>query len=85
MSAWAAGRPLADADHHPVWGQDPAPSRTEPGTWITNQSRLSAAPASTPAAPVLPAQPPVAKWKAGDLFSHRIPARTVAPAGGHGR
>ncbi|MFK4222202.1 winged helix-turn-helix transcriptional regulator [Streptomyces sp. NPDC019890] len=87
VSAWAAGRPLAEAAAHPVWGHTPAPSQTGPGTWITNQSRLPAPPATAPAAPALSAQPAPATWQTGDLFSHQIPARPIAisPAGGHRR
>ncbi|WP_411140957.1 winged helix-turn-helix transcriptional regulator [Streptomyces sp. x-80] len=88
VSAWAAGRPLAEAAAHPVWGQGPAPSQAGPGTWITQESRLpTAASPAVPAGPALSTQPPAARWKAGDLFSHQIPARPLSPspAGGHRR
>ncbi|MCB5905878.1 winged helix-turn-helix transcriptional regulator [Streptomyces pinistramenti] len=75
VSAWAAGRPSAEADDHPVWGPDPAPSLSAPGTWLTHQPRTSAPP------------PAPAAWKGSDLFSHPIPSRplTATPAGGQRR
>ncbi|MBV9026220.1 MAG: winged helix-turn-helix transcriptional regulator [Streptomycetaceae bacterium] len=78
ISAWAAEDPSATADTHPVWGQTPAPPRTQPGPWITTPSRLPAPPAVAPAAPALSIQPPAAAWKTDDLFSHQIPAHPLA-------
>ncbi|MFI1886007.1 winged helix-turn-helix transcriptional regulator [Streptomyces jumonjinensis] len=74
LSAWAAGRPLADAATHPVWGHPPAPSQSATGMW-----------ASTAKTPPAPQTTPAAQWRAGDLFSHQAPARAGAPAGGHRR
>ncbi|MFI6289362.1 winged helix-turn-helix transcriptional regulator [Streptomyces sp. NPDC051018] len=70
ITAWAAGRPLAEAAAHPLWGQPPAPSQ-QSGTWASTQTRLSA--------PAIPTT-----WRAGELFSHKLPARALAgaPAGG---
>ncbi|AJT62493.1 hypothetical protein T261_0804 [Streptomyces lydicus] len=86
VSAWAAGRPLADAGTHPLWGQGPAPSQDRSGPWLTTQSRLpapAAAPAAPAAAPALATTTPASTaWKSGDLFSHQIPARPISPAGG---
>ncbi|MFE4664563.1 winged helix-turn-helix transcriptional regulator [Streptomyces sp. NPDC056716] len=65
VSVWAAGRPLAEAAAHPLWGQPLAPSR-QPGTWASTQTRLP-----TPALTT-------AIWRPGDLFSHQPP--TPAPA-----
>ncbi|MEU2874117.1 helix-turn-helix domain-containing protein [Streptomyces olivoreticuli] len=82
LSTWAAGRPLDEAAAHPVRGQAPGPSQAAPGRWITNQTRLPAplAPALPAASPALSAQLPTARWKAGDLFSHQIPARPISPS-----
>ncbi|MFB7270744.1 winged helix-turn-helix transcriptional regulator [Streptomyces sp. NPDC056244] len=83
VSAWASGRPLAEADIHPVWGYPaPALSQAAPGSWVTHQSRLPAPPAAQ--APALTARQAPATWQGGDLFSHRIPARPLpsAPAAG---
>ncbi|GAA2254716.1 winged helix-turn-helix transcriptional regulator [Streptomyces amakusaensis] len=70
ISAWAAGRPLAEATAHPLWGQ-PAPSQQTGTTWTSTQTRLPA--------PAIPTT-----WRAGELFSHQPPARALAgvPAGG---
>ncbi|MEV5878036.1 helix-turn-helix domain-containing protein [Streptomyces sp. NPDC052101] len=81
LSAWAAGRPLAEAGSHPLWGISTAPSQTRSGPWLTNQSRVPVPPA--PAAPAPAVRVPAATaWKGSDLFSHQIPARPIAPAGG---
>jgi DNA-binding HxlR family transcriptional regulator len=84
LSAWAAGRPLTDAETHPVWGTAAAPSRSAPGTWVTNQPRQAHVPLPPPVpqAPDLTTQPQAASWRSGDLFSHQIPARPISPAGG---
>ncbi|MDF3292436.1 winged helix-turn-helix transcriptional regulator [Streptomyces silvisoli] len=85
VSAWAGGRPLADAGAHPLWGQGPAPSQARSAPWATTQTRLPAptAPAVPAAVPALATTPPASTaWKASDLFSHQIPARPIAPAGG---
>ncbi|MEV2258526.1 winged helix-turn-helix transcriptional regulator [Streptomyces anulatus] len=37
LSAWAAGQPLAQAAHHPVWGS--TPSGPAPTAWISNPPR----------------------------------------------
>ncbi|MEV7955258.1 helix-turn-helix domain-containing protein [Streptomyces sp. NPDC088141] len=79
LSAWSAGRPLADAGNHPVWGDAPAPAG--PGAWITTASRRPVAQVNGPA---LATQPPEANWHPGDLFSHGLPARAAAPAHGGG-
>ncbi|MGW6742811.1 winged helix-turn-helix transcriptional regulator [Streptomyces sp. NPDC055025] len=76
VSAWAAGRPLAEADVHPVWGH-PAP-----GSWVTHQSRLPTPPASQTLG--LTARQAPATWQSNDLFSHQIPASPLS-AGGRGR
>ncbi|MFJ9033652.1 winged helix-turn-helix transcriptional regulator [Streptomyces sp. NPDC102274] len=88
VSAWAAGRPLAEASTHPVWGQMPVPSQAVPGVWATHQSRQSAPPSTAPPTPALTARQAPATWQGGDLFSHQIPSRPLAPApasGGRGR
>ncbi|MFE9407396.1 winged helix-turn-helix transcriptional regulator [Streptomyces sp. NPDC006704] len=88
VSAWAAGRPLAEAGAHPVWGQDLAPSQVRSGPWASTPTRLPA-----PTEPLAPAESSVGSalaatvpgrpaWKGGDLFSHQIPARPISPAGG---
>lgn len=78
LSVWAAGRPLAEAGDHPVWGLAPAPSPAVlagPGVWLTTQPRRPApAPRQTQTA-----------WKPGDLFSHTTPARPITPAPAGGR
>ncbi|MCZ4102376.1 winged helix-turn-helix transcriptional regulator [Streptomyces sp. H39-C1] len=80
LSAWSAGRSMAPAAQHPVWGDPPA--APTPTTWVSNPSRLSA-PASSPP-PVRAAQTSRAVWQGPDLFSHPIAARPTAalPAGG---
>ncbi|MGW2858287.1 winged helix-turn-helix transcriptional regulator [Streptomyces sp. NPDC001205] len=83
LSAWAAGRPLADADTHPLWSTAPVVKQTQSGPWLTTQPRVPAPATPAPAAapPALSAQPaatPVTAWKGGDLFSHQIPARPIA-------
>ncbi|MFE7302656.1 winged helix-turn-helix transcriptional regulator [Streptomyces sp. NPDC057579] len=85
VSAWAGGRPRAQAGTHPLWGQSPAPSQARSAPWATTQSRLPApaahtAPATTPA--LATTHPANAAWKSSDLFSHQIPARPISPAGG---
>ncbi|MFE0134040.1 winged helix-turn-helix transcriptional regulator [Streptomyces sp. NPDC059037] len=83
LSAWAKGRPLAEADTHPLWGQAPAAQQTKSGPWLTTQPRIPApaTPVPTAASPALSTQPPAtsaAAWKGGDLFSHQIPVRPIA-------
>ncbi|MDX3523304.1 winged helix-turn-helix transcriptional regulator [Streptomyces scabiei] len=74
LSAWAAGRPLTEV--HPLWGRTLTSSQTRPGPWLTTQSRLSAPPAE-------PVKTSGTAWRAGDLFSHRMPARPLPiPAAG---
>ncbi|MFI1890251.1 winged helix-turn-helix transcriptional regulator [Streptomyces jumonjinensis] len=70
ITAWAAGRPLAEAAAHPLWGRPSAPSQ-QTGTWASTQTRLP-----PPAIPTT--------WRAAALFSHQTPARGFAgaPAGG---
>ncbi|PKV84284.1 winged helix-turn-helix transcriptional regulator [Streptomyces sp. TLI_146] len=89
LSAWAAGRPLADADTHPLWGTVAVAQLATSGPWLTTQPRVPAPAPPAPAAahPALstePAATPAAAWKGGDLFSHQIPARpiTLPQAGG---
>ncbi|MGP9017612.1 winged helix-turn-helix transcriptional regulator [Streptomyces sp. BR1] len=79
LSAWAKGRPLADADTHPLWGTVPVAQLATSGPWLTTQPRVPAP--ATPAPPALSTQPaatPVTAWQGGDLFSHQIPARPIA-------
>ncbi|MEU7601899.1 helix-turn-helix domain-containing protein [Streptomyces sp. NPDC041003] len=77
LSAWAVGRPLAQATSHPVWAPNSARPLGSPAMWATTQPR-------TPAVPTTPAH---ATWKPGNLFSHTTPARPtgVAPTGGRAR
>ncbi|MFI1060498.1 winged helix-turn-helix transcriptional regulator [Streptomyces spororaveus] len=77
LSAWAVGRPLAQATSHPVWAPNSARPLGGPAMWATTQPR-------TPAVPTTPAH---ATWKPGDLFSHTTPTRPtgVAPTGGRTR
>ncbi|MFD9715825.1 winged helix-turn-helix transcriptional regulator [Streptomyces sp. NPDC059076] len=86
LSAWAVGRPLAEAATHPVWGQPPAQFQPADGVWASAPDLPAAAPAKVP--PALQTTPS-AQWRHGDLFSHQhqIPARTpvAASAGGHRR
>ncbi|MFI6012493.1 winged helix-turn-helix transcriptional regulator [Streptomyces sp. NPDC051243] len=86
LTAWAIGRPLADTDAHPVWGEKPPPAQARSGPWLTTQSRVPApaAPAPAEAAPALATHPPATTWQSTDLFSHQIPARpiTLPQAGG---
>ncbi|MFJ8676302.1 winged helix-turn-helix transcriptional regulator [Streptomyces sp. NPDC093589] len=87
VSAWATGRAADPATPHPVWGQAPAPSRAEPGRWITHQTRIPAPPTALPANPAPSPQTAPAAWQSNDLFSHQIPACPLpaAPAGGRRR
>ncbi|MFH8991407.1 winged helix-turn-helix transcriptional regulator [Streptomyces sp. NPDC017940] len=83
LSAWATGRPLADAGTHPLWGQAPEAKQGKSGPWLTTQPRVSAPATAVPAATIsaLSTQSPAAPataWKGGDLFSHRMPARPIA-------
>ncbi|MEW1632682.1 winged helix-turn-helix transcriptional regulator [Streptomyces sp. NPDC093801] len=78
LSAWAAGRPLAEAGDHPVGGPAPEPSLATsagPGVWLTTQPRR----------PSEPPRPTQAAWKPGDLFSHTAPTRPITPAPAGGR
>ncbi|MFE3645922.1 winged helix-turn-helix transcriptional regulator [Streptomyces sp. NPDC059169] len=70
LSAWAAGRPLAHASRHPIWGQADGDTPTAPQTWVSAQSRL-------PAPTVVPAPAGATRptWHNRDLFSHATPAR----------
>ncbi|MFE0055331.1 winged helix-turn-helix transcriptional regulator [Streptomyces sp. NPDC059003] len=82
LSTWAKGRPLADADTHPLWGQAPAAKQAKSGPWLTTQPRVPAPATPVPAAtaPALSTQSPAAPataWKGGDLFSHQIPVRPI--------
>ncbi|AJC55037.1 helix-turn-helix domain-containing protein [Streptomyces sp. 769] len=78
LSAWAAGRPLANADTHPLWGQTPSPTQARSGPWLSTPSRLPAPAAPAAPAAALSAHAPATTWKAGDLFSHQIPARPLS-------
>ncbi|MFD9484676.1 winged helix-turn-helix transcriptional regulator [Streptomyces sp. NPDC059991] len=85
LSAWAKGRPLADADTHPLWGPAPAQAAKQAtsGPWLTTQPRVPAPAAPAPAAALQPlstqpAATPGTAWKGGDLFSHQIPVRPIA-------
>ncbi|MET9294352.1 helix-turn-helix domain-containing protein [Streptomyces sp. NPDC003077] len=84
LSAWAAGRSLKGADAHPLWGQSPAPSQARSGAWLTTQSRRGVPSVASGAAgaPALSTRAPATPWRASDLFSHQMPARPSAPAGG---
>ncbi|MFH9819668.1 winged helix-turn-helix transcriptional regulator [Streptomyces sp. NPDC017230] len=77
LSAWAAGQPLDQAAHHPVWGQPQAKSKPRP--WVSSQSRP--APAALPPARAVGSSP---AWHHRDLFSHAVAGRPTAaiPAGG---
>ncbi|MGW4249893.1 winged helix-turn-helix transcriptional regulator [Streptomyces californicus] len=87
ISGWAAAPPAATDARRPR-GQGPAPSQNRSGSWATTPSRRPApaspaAPAGRAAGPALTtASPNGPAWKAGDLFSHQIPARPISPAGG---
>ncbi|MFI0743309.1 winged helix-turn-helix transcriptional regulator [Streptomyces sp. NPDC021100] len=89
LSAWAAGRQVATAPAHVLWGPALSPSQGRTGTWVTHHERQPASRASEVAAApaVSAAQRPAARWQPGDLFSHQVPARPIAapPAGGHRR
>ncbi|MER5786403.1 helix-turn-helix domain-containing protein [Streptomyces mobaraensis] len=89
LSAWAAGRPVTAASAHPLWGQALSPSQGRTGTWVTHHTRLPAPPttAASAAPAALATQRPAARWQPGEIFSHQIPARPIAPppAGGHRR
>lgn len=78
LSAWAAGRPIAEARLHPVWAPALAPAQHAQGSSFAT-TRPDAATAKTPApsAPAARAQP--VTWRSGEMFSDRLPARP-APA-----
>jgi DNA-binding HxlR family transcriptional regulator len=78
LSAWSAGRPLTQADQHPLWGRPEAVPT--PKAWVSNQS-LSA-PAAPPAVRAAVASRPT--WQNRDLFSHTATVRSKAalPVGG---
>ncbi|WP_328865118.1 winged helix-turn-helix transcriptional regulator [Streptomyces sp. NBC_00304] len=80
LSAWSAGRSLAGAAQHPVWGSPEATAG--PSAWVSNQSRLPAPAPSPP--PVRAGQISRPTWQNPDLFSHTAAARPKAalPAGG---
>jgi DNA-binding HxlR family transcriptional regulator len=49
LSAWAAGRPLTDARHHPLWGHASTSLTRRPnGSWLTSQQRPPAPATRTP-------------------------------------
>lgn len=75
LSAWAAGRALAQATNHLVWAPSPAQPLTGPAIWATTQPR-------TPAVPTTPAH---ATWKPGNLFSHTTRVRPAGAAATGGR
>jgi DNA-binding HxlR family transcriptional regulator len=81
ISVWATA-PLAEARR--PRGQGAAPSQNRSGPWATTPTRLPAptAPAASSAGPALTTTPDGPAWKSNDLFSHRIPARPITPAGG---
>jgi DNA-binding HxlR family transcriptional regulator len=68
ITAWATGRPLTEAAAHPLRGRPAAPSQ-QTGPWASTPTRAPAIPTT---------------WRAGELFSHQPPARTLSgtPAGG---
>ncbi|MFD4476464.1 winged helix-turn-helix transcriptional regulator [Streptomyces sp. NPDC058471] len=81
LSAWAKGRPLADAGTHPLWGQAPAAKQAKSGPYLTTQPRVPAPATPAVTAPALSTQSPdgpAAAWRGGDLFSHQISARPIA-------
>ncbi|MFJ6898171.1 winged helix-turn-helix transcriptional regulator [Streptomyces hokutonensis] len=80
LSAWAAGQPLRQAAHHPVWGQPEGMSAER--KWVSSPLRLPAPTATT--TPPTPRQSPAPAVHHGGLFSHSVPARPTAalPAGG---
>ncbi|MFF0740565.1 winged helix-turn-helix transcriptional regulator [Streptomyces sp. NPDC004111] len=66
LSAWAAGRPLAQAAQHPLWGRPQKPAASQ---WVSNPPR-----------PIPAAAPDrTAAGYSRDLFSHPA-ARRVQPA-----
>ncbi|MFJ5265494.1 winged helix-turn-helix transcriptional regulator [Streptomyces sp. NPDC088387] len=80
LSAWAAGQPLTEGAHHPVWGHPSAKPASKP--WVSSQSRrASAVIRSIRTGQSNPA------WQNRDLFSDAMPARPQAafPAGGRRR
>ncbi|OKJ72258.1 winged helix-turn-helix transcriptional regulator [Streptomyces sp. CB02460] len=84
ISVWAAAPP-AEADARRPRGLGPAPSQNRSGPWATTSARRTTpeAPAVRSAGPALTTTSPNGPaWKAGDLFSHQIPARPVLPTGG---
>ncbi|WP_435598651.1 winged helix-turn-helix transcriptional regulator [Streptomyces anulatus] len=71
LSAWSAGQPLNQAEHHPVWGKPRA--KPAPRPWVSSQSRP--APAGLPpsrAGEVTPTR------HNHDLFSHATTVRPMA-------
>lgn len=68
LSAWATGRPLTEADPHPVWGAPTvAPVAARSGQWAAHQARQKNAPAVAVRQPPAPA--PALGWRPADLFS----------------
>jgi DNA-binding HxlR family transcriptional regulator len=88
LSVWAAGRPMAEAATHRLWGRA-AQHRPEttfsPRPWTSYQSRLPAPPArpGPPRVPTAARQAPHAAWQHHDLFSH--PATPMAQMAGAAR
>ena len=66
LSVWSAGRPLAQAARHPVWGR-PQTAPTTKG-WVSNPSRLPAPTTAPASAGVGHTSPPT--WQNRNLFSH---------------
>jgi DNA-binding HxlR family transcriptional regulator len=76
LSMWSAGRPLAHADQHPLWGQADPRALAAPRAWVSHQARFLAP--SVPlalAAQTRPAHRPA--WQNTDLFSHAAPNRPM--------
>jgi DNA-binding HxlR family transcriptional regulator len=65
LSAWSAGRPLTEADRHPLWGRPAARSQRPAAT--PPRSAPARIPATTSPA-----------WRPRDLFSHAPAARPAA-------
>ncbi|MFD4123895.1 winged helix-turn-helix transcriptional regulator [Streptomyces globisporus] len=80
LSAWAAGRPIAEARHHPVWAPAPGPAQYEGSSFATTRPEPATARRPAPSAPAARAQP--VTWRSGEMFSDRIPARPVPTAAG---
>lgn len=80
MSAWSAGKPLAHAAHHPLWGQ-PRPGAASRER-VSRQTRMPA-PTTTPP-PTRSGQRTTLLWRHRELFSHptTTPHKASLLAGG---